>query len=37
LDEVLTTLSESFFLAEKPLAFLTDRYLRFTRHRLFEL
>jgi hypothetical protein len=37
LDEILTTLSENFILAEKPLAFLTDRYLRFTRHRLFEL
>jgi hypothetical protein len=37
LEDVLTTLSENFILAEKPLMFLTDRYLRFTRHRLFEL
>jgi hypothetical protein len=37
LDEVLAALSESFVLAEKPLAFLGDRYLRFTRHRLFEV
>lgn len=37
LDDVLTTLSENFVLAEKPLAFLADRYLRFSRHNLFEL
>jgi hypothetical protein len=37
LDEVLTTLSENFVLAEKPLAFLADRYLRFSRRSLFEL
>ena len=37
LDDVLVTLSENFILAEKPLAFLADRYLRFARHRLFEL
>jgi len=34
---VLATLSENFILAEKPLGFVADRYLRFTRHRLFEL
>jgi hypothetical protein len=37
LDDVLATLSENFVLAEKPLAFLADRYLRFSRHSLFEL
>jgi len=36
LEEVLTTLSENFILAEKPLVFLADRYLRFTKHKLFE-
>lgn len=37
LDEVLMTLSERFILAEKPLRFLSRRYLRFARHRLFEV
>jgi hypothetical protein len=37
LADVLRTLSDDFVLAEKPLAFLSDRYLRLTRHRLFEL
>jgi hypothetical protein len=37
LEDVLAALSENFILAEKPLMFLADRYLRFTRHRLFEL
>jgi hypothetical protein len=33
---VLATLSDQFVLAEKPLAFLADRYLRFNRYRLFD-
>jgi hypothetical protein len=37
LAEVLTTLSEDFVLAEKPLAFIAERYLRFSKHRLFEV
>ena len=37
LDEVLTTLSEAFLVAEKPLAFLSNRYLWQTRHQLFGL
>jgi len=37
LDDVLSTLSDNFILAEKPLDFLANRYLRFARHRLFEL
>jgi hypothetical protein len=37
LDEVLMTLSESFVLAEKPLAFIATRYLQFARHNLFGL
>lgn len=37
LSDVLDTLSEKFVLAEKPIAFLADRYLRFTRDRLFEV
>ncbi len=37
LAAVLSTLSEQFVLAEKPLAFLADRYLRFSRHRLFDV
>ncbi len=37
LDGILATLSERFILAEKPLSFVADRYLHFTRHRLFEL
>jgi hypothetical protein len=37
LDEVLATLSESFVLAEKPLAFLANRYLGFARHRFFNV
>jgi len=37
LDDVLVTLSENFVLAEKPLAFLANRYLQFARYNLFEL
>ncbi len=37
LDDVLAVLSENFILAEKPLIFLADRYLRFAKHGLFEL
>jgi hypothetical protein len=37
LDEVLSTLSENFTLAEKPLAFMSDHYLWFRKHQLFEL
>lgn len=33
--EVLETISDNFILAEKPLAFLSNRYLQFTRHTLF--
>lgn len=35
LDEVLITLSKQFILAEKPLAFLSARYLALRKHRLF--
>jgi hypothetical protein len=37
LDELLTTLSENFILAEKPLAFIAARYLPFARHTLFDV
>jgi hypothetical protein len=37
LDEVLAALSEHFVLAEKPLAFVANRYLLFTRHKLFDV
>ncbi|MBN1640466.1 MAG: hypothetical protein JXA09_04455 [Anaerolineae bacterium] len=37
LDGVLSTLSERFVLAEKPLRFLSDRYLQFSKHRLFDV
>ena len=37
LIEVLSTLSENFVLARKPLTFLSDRYLRFSKHSLFDL
>jgi hypothetical protein len=37
LDEVLATISENFYLAEKPLAFLANRYLGFARQRLFDV
>lgn len=37
LDEVLATLSERFLLAEKPLAFVANRYLWSSRHQLFGL
>jgi hypothetical protein len=37
LREVLVTLSENFVLAEKPLAFLSRRYLQFVRHKLFNV
>jgi hypothetical protein len=36
LTGVLETLSEQFILAEKPLAFMGDRYLSLRKHRLFE-
>ena len=37
LADVLITLSGDFILAEKPLAFITNRYLQFSRHTLFGL
>jgi hypothetical protein len=37
LDETLMSLSEHFVLAEKPLRFLANRYIGFTRHRLFDV
>jgi hypothetical protein len=37
LDRVLSTLSEHFILAEKPLAFVAERYLALRKSRLFEL
>jgi hypothetical protein len=37
LEDVLVALSENFILAEKPLAFLANRYLGFARDRLFEM
>lgn len=37
MDGVLSTLSENFILAEKPLAFLVNRYLQFSRHTLFNI
>jgi len=37
LDEMMTTLSEQFILAEKPLAFITERYLSMRKHNLFEI
>ncbi len=37
LDQVLETLSEQFILAEKPLAFLAERYLALRKHNLFDL
>ena len=37
LDGVLVRLSEQFILAEKPLAFLAERYLALRKHRLFEV
>jgi hypothetical protein len=37
LDEVLATLSQHFVLAEKPLTFVANRYLLFTRHKLFDV
>lgn len=37
LDEVLATLSENFILAEKPLTFVANRYLRYARYGLFEV
>lgn len=36
LDQVFSTLSEQFILAEKPLAFLAERYLAMRKHNLFE-
>jgi hypothetical protein len=35
--ESLAALSENFVLAEKPLAFLADNYLGFTKHHLFDV
>ena len=37
LDQVLTILSEQFILAEKPLAFLAERYLSLRKKQLFGL
>jgi hypothetical protein len=37
LHQVLVTLSDNFVLAEKPLAFLSHRYLQFARHKLFNV
>jgi hypothetical protein len=37
LHDVLALLSEHFVLAEKPLAFLAERYLSLRKHHLFEL
>lgn len=37
LDRVLTTLAQQFILAEKPLAFLAERYLALRKHHFFEL
>jgi hypothetical protein len=37
LDGVLATLSEHFVLAEKPLAFVANRYLQLGRHNLFDI
>jgi hypothetical protein len=37
LDGVLSTLSENFTLAEKPLAFMSNHYLWFRKHELFDL
>jgi hypothetical protein len=37
LDQVLTTLSDQFVLAEKPLAFISTRYLSLRKHQLFGL
>ena len=36
-DRVLSLLSEQFILAEKPLAFLAERYLSLRKHRMFEV
>ena len=35
--QILTTLSEQFILAEKPLAFIGERYLSLRKHHLFDL
>jgi hypothetical protein len=37
LEEILTLLSDQFILAEKPLAFLAERYLSLRKRQLFEL
>jgi hypothetical protein len=37
LEKVLALLSEDFVLAEKPLSYVAQRYLRFSRHSLFDL
>jgi hypothetical protein len=37
LDEVLNVLSRAFILAEKPLAFVAERYLSLRKHSLFEV
>lgn len=37
LNGVLTTLSQNFILAEKPLSFLAQHYLQFTRQHLFDI
>jgi len=36
-DGLLAKLGENFVLAEKPLRFVANRYLQFTRHRLFDV
>jgi hypothetical protein len=36
-DRVLSLLSKQFILAEKPLAFLAERYLSLRKHRMFEV
>jgi hypothetical protein len=36
LDEILAVLAEKFLLAEKPLAFLAERYLSLRKHRFFK-
>jgi hypothetical protein len=37
LEDVLATLSENFIAAEKPLVFLAERYLHFSKRGLFGL
>jgi hypothetical protein len=37
LDGVLSTLSENFTLAKKPLAFMSDHYLLLRKHEFFDI